>query len=137
MAHEIEVDAVDVVALGEVHEDAVHIDLNLGHAWIQVAPGLAVSRAVPPLVAVLRVDAAPLPGEKGVDPGVDLDPRLRGVRQPDHVGQGVEVRRPHDVLRARLVRVVEVRVACLADLDDERVQVGAAGVGDEPFHLRC
>ena len=128
-------DAVDVVIAGKVDEEAMQVDLDLGHARIQVGAGLAVGGAVPPIAAVTRVHAARLTREKGVHPGVHLDPWHRCVREPDDIGQWVEVARAGDVFRARLVGAVEVRVACFADLHDQRVQVGSPRIGHELFDL--
>src|SRR5438309_11124270 len=84
---------------------------------------------------MLDVDAARLSAEESVDPGVDLDARHRRMGEPDHVRWRIEVARARDVLRPRLIRALEIRVAGLADLDEQRVEVGSAGICDELIHL--
>src|SRR5216683_4623149 len=135
IAHEIQVDSVDVVVAREVHEHAVQVDLDLGHARIEISGGRTVGRSVAPLVAVLDVDLARLPCEEGVDPGMDLDARHRAVGELDQERKRVEAARAGDVARAWLIRVVEVRVARLANLDEQRVEVASSRVGDELPHL--
>ena len=55
--------------------------------------------------------------------------------QPYDVGERIETPRPCDVQCSRFLRPVEVRIASLAHLNDERVQVRSVRVGDQLLNL--
>src|SRR5665213_2776241 len=65
-----------------------------------------------------------------------LDARPRCMGEPDDICERVEIGGTLDVLGARLVREVEVRIARLAYLYEQRVDVRAVRVGDQLFNLR-
>jgi hypothetical protein len=100
-----------------------------------VASGGVGTVLVEDVVGVGRGSVAGAPDDGGGDPGLDLDARLAVVGAVDEVGQGIEAGGEARVLGARFEAPGVESIAAPTHLDEQGVDVGAAGVGEEAVDL--